>query len=307
MKSYRFIQVDVFTDRPFGGNPLAVFPEADGLTTKEMQHLAAEMNLSETTFVLPPHAPEADFRVRIFTPRKELPFAGHPVIGTHWVLAHLGRVRLHEPVTQVRFELGAGVLPADLHVRAGRVEQVVMTQGRPAYLAVLHDLADLADGLGLPPEAITETKLPVQVVSTGIPQMMVPIRSLAEVQSLDAGRLNVAALDRACRAVDTDCVMVFTFETERPETAVHVRMFAPMLGVPEDPATGSANGGLGAYLVHHRAVPVDGPTVHLLSEQGAEIGRPSLLTIEVDTTGEDISAVRVGGRVVPLIEGTISF
>jgi trans-2,3-dihydro-3-hydroxyanthranilate isomerase len=245
--------------------------------------------------------------VRIFTPRKELPFAGHPVIGTHWVLAHLGRVRLHEPVTQVRFELGAGVLPADLHVRADRVEQVVMTQGRPAYLAVLHDLADLADGLGLPPEAITETKLPVQVVSTGIPQMMVPIRSLAEVQSLDAGRLNVAALDRACRAVDTDCVMVFTFETERPETAVHVRMFAPMLGVPEDPATGSANGGLGAYLVHHRAVPVDGPTVHLLSEQGAEIGRPSLLTIEVDTTGEDISAVRVGGRVVPLIEGTISF
>jgi trans-2,3-dihydro-3-hydroxyanthranilate isomerase len=307
MKSYRFFQVDVFTDRPFGGNPLAVFPEAEGLTTEEMQRLAAEMNLSETTFVLPPHAPGADFRVRIFTPRKELPFAGHPVIGTHWVLAHLGRVRLHEPVTQVCFELGVGVLPADLHVRAGRVGQVMMTQDRPAYLAVLHDLTDLADGLGLPPEAIAATKLPVQVVSTGLPQMMVPIRSLAEVQSLDAGRLNVAALDRACRAVGTDCVMVFTFETERPETAIHVRMFAPMLGVPEDPATGSANGGLGAYLVHHRAVPVDGPTVHLLSEQGAEIGRPSLLTIEVDTAGEDISAVRVGGQAVLMIEGTISF
>jgi trans-2,3-dihydro-3-hydroxyanthranilate isomerase len=307
MKTYRFIQVDVFTDRPFGGNPLAVFPEAEGLTTEEMQHLAAEMNLSETTFVLPPRAPEADFRVRIFTPRKELPFAGHPVIGTHWTLAHLGRVRLHEPVTQVRFELGVGVLPADLHVRAGRVEQVVMTQDRPAFLAVLQDLSDLAGGLGLPPEAITETKLPVQVVSTGMPQMMVPIRSLAEVQSLDAGRLNVAALGRTCRAVGTDCVMVFTFETERPETAVHVRMFAPMLGVPEDPATGSANGALGAYLVHHRAVPVGGPTVHLLSEQGAEIGRPSLLTIDVDMAGGDASTVRVGGQAVPMVEGAVSF
>ncbi len=307
MKTYRFIQVDVFTDRPFGGNPLAVFPEAEGLTTEEMQHLAAEMNLSETTFVLPPRTPGADFRVRIFTPRRELPFAGHPVIGTHWALAHLGRVHLREPVTQVCFELGVGVLPADLHVCAGRVEQVMMTQDRPAYLAVLQDLADLAGGLGLPPEAITETKLPVQVVSTGLPQMMVPIRSLAEVQSLDPGRLNVAALNRACRAVDTDCVMVFTFETERPDTAIHVRMFAPMLGVPEDPATGSANGGLGAYLVHHRAVPVDGPTVRLLSEQGAEMGRPSLLTIEVDTAGSDVRTVRVGGQAVKMIEGTVCF
>jgi len=286
---------------------VAIFPEAEGLTTEEMQHLAAEMNLSETTFVLPPRAPEADFRVRIFTPRKELPFAGHPVVGTHWVLAYLGRVRLHEPVTQVCFELGVGVLPADLHVRAGRVEQVVMTQGRPAYLAVLQDLADLADGLGLPPEAIAETKLPVQVVSTGLLAMMVPIRSLAEVQSLDAGRLNVAALNRACRAVGTDCVMVFTFETECPETAVHVRMFAPLLGVPEDPATGSANGALGAYLVHHQAVPVDGPTIRLFSEQGAEIGRPSRLTIEVDTAGGDAGTVRVGGQVVPVIEGTVCF
>jgi trans-2,3-dihydro-3-hydroxyanthranilate isomerase len=147
----------------------------------------------------------------------------------------------------------------------------------------------------------------VQVVSTGLPQMVVPVRSLAEVQSLDAGRLNVAALSRACRAVDTDCVLVFTFETERPETAVHVRMFAPLLGIPEDPATGIANGALGAYLVHHRAVRVGGPTVRLLSEQGAEIGRPSLLTVEVDTAGGDASTVRVGGQVVPLIEGTVSF
>ena len=309
MKEHRFVQVDVFTDRPFGGNPLAVFPEAEGLSGEEMQRLAREMNLSETTFVLPPQAPGADFKVRIFTPARELPFAGHPVVGTHWVLAHLDRVALQEPVTTVRFELGVGVLPADLHVAGGRVERVVMTQDRPAFLSTLDAalLAELAEGLGLSPEAIAGTGLPVQIVSTGVPQMMVPVRSLAEVQALDAGQLNVAALGRACRAVGTECVMVFTFETERPESTVHVRMFAPLLGVPEDPATGSANGALGAYLVHHRAVPVAEPTTFLISEQGVEIGRPSTLYVEVDRFGEEITAVRVGGQVVPVAEGIVRF
>jgi trans-2,3-dihydro-3-hydroxyanthranilate isomerase len=308
MKEHRFIQVDVFTDTPFGGNPLAVFPEAEGLTTEDMQRLAREMNLSETTFVLPPQTPGADFKVRIFTPAAEMPFAGHPVVGTHWVLAHLGRVDLHEPVTQVHFELGVGVLPADLHVAGEQVERVVMTQDHPTFHAVLEDVSELAQGLGLAPEAITETGLPVQVVSTGVPQMMVPVRSLAEIQALDPAQLNTAALNRACQAVDSSgCVMVFTFETERPEATVHVRMFAPLLGVPEDPATGSANGALGAYLVHHRAVPVTGPTVHILSEQGAEINRPSTLYVEVDRTEEEITAVRVGGQVVLVAEGVVRF
>jgi len=187
MKEYRFIQVDVFTDRPFGGNPLAVFPEAEGLTDEEMQQIAREMNLSETTFVLPPQATGADFKVRIFTPGGELPFAGHPVVGTHWVLAHLGRVRLREPVTWVTFELGVGVMPADLHVSGGRVERVVMTQAQPTFHAILEDVSELAAGLGLPPEAITATGLPVQVVSTGLPGLIVPLRRLAEVRALSDG------------------------------------------------------------------------------------------------------------------------
>jgi trans-2,3-dihydro-3-hydroxyanthranilate isomerase len=157
VKEYRFFQVDVFTDRPFGGNPLAVFPEAQGLTVEEMQRLAREMNLSETTFVLPSQAEGADFKVRIFTPAAELPFAGHPVVGTHWVLAHLGWVDLVEPLTRVSFELGVGVLPADLHVASGRVERVVMTQDRPTFHAVVQEVTELAEGLGLPVEAIIET------------------------------------------------------------------------------------------------------------------------------------------------------
>lgn len=305
MESYRFLQVDVFTDRPFGGNPLAVFPNAEGLTDEEMQSLAREMNLSETSFVLPAEAPEADFRVRIFTPAKEVPFAGHPVVGTHWVLAHLGMVALREPITRVCFELGLGVLPADLYVCGNEVERVMMTQDRPTFQAVLDDLEDLALGLGMPPEPILATELPVQVVSTGLPQMMVPVRSLARVQALDAGELNVAALNRACRSVGTECVMVFTRETERPEMTVHARMFAPLLGVPEDPATGSANGALGAYLVHHRAVPLEAPTTRIVSEQGAEMGRPSTVYVEVERDDQGISKVRVGGEVVPVIEGIV--
>jgi trans-2,3-dihydro-3-hydroxyanthranilate isomerase len=307
VREYRFLQVDVFTDRPFGANPLAVFPDAEGLSTAEMQQLALEMNLSETTFVLQAAAPGADFAVRIFTPGAELPFAGHPVVGTHWVLAHLGRVSLTEPLTRVSLELGVGVLPADLHIVAGQVQQVIMTQGHPTFHAVLEELTDLAEGLGLPIEAIAETGLPVQVVSTGLPQMMVPVRSLAEVQALAPSQLNVAALNAACQAVDTDCVLAFTGETEDPAASVHVRLFAPLLGISEDPATGSANGALGAYLVHHRALPVTEPTTHIQSEQGLEMHRPSRLHIEVDTHRGEIRAVRVGGQVVLVAEGVVRF
>jgi trans-2,3-dihydro-3-hydroxyanthranilate isomerase len=223
------------------------------------------------------------------------------------VLAHLGRVALREPVTRVTFELGVGVLPADLHVAGGSVERVVMTQAQPTFHAVLEDVTELAAGLGLPVEAITATGLPVQVVSTGLPGMMVPIRSLAEVRALSDGRLNTATLSQVGRAMDTDCVMVFTFETEQPGFAVHTRMFASAFGIPEDPATGSVTGALGAYLVHHRAVPLTAPTVYIKSEQGLEIGRPSTLFVEVDHTNGEITAVRVGGQIVPLIEGTVRF
>jgi trans-2,3-dihydro-3-hydroxyanthranilate isomerase len=307
MKHIRFVQVDVFTDRPFGGNPLAVFPDAEGLSREEMQCLAREMNLSETTFVLPPQAPGADFKVRIFTPVTELPFAGHPVVGTHWVLAHLGRVRLQEPVTQVRFELGVGVLPAELDVRDGKVQRVVMTQAQPKFLAILEDVRELAAGLGISSEAITATGLPVQVVSTGLPQLMVPIRSVAEIQGLDLSRFDMSAFNSICRALGTPDVLVFSQRTERPGTTMHVRMFAPLHGVPEDPATGSANGALGAYVVHHQAVPITPPTVHIVSEQGSELLRPSTLYIDVDVVDGEPTTVRVGGQVVLVAEGTVTF
>jgi trans-2,3-dihydro-3-hydroxyanthranilate isomerase len=305
MTRYEFVQVDVFTDRPFGGNPLAVFPDANGLTDDEMRALAREMNLSETTFVTPSEVAGADFRVRIFTPAGEIPFAGHPVIGTHWVLAYTGQVQVRTPVTHVHFELGVGVLPADLYVVNDQVERVVMTQDRPTFYGILDDVTDLTEALGLEPGAISESGLPVQVVSTGLPQMMVPVRSLGDVARMDPRLFDLRLLNRVCRAVDAEVVLVFALETRDPKATTHVRAFAPLLGVTEDPATGSANGALGAYLVHQRVVPLGEGTTEFISEQGLEIGRPSTLYVEVDHTGERVTAVRVGGEVVRTIEGEV--
>lgn len=312
MPSYAFYQVDVFTDQAFGGNPLAVFVDADELDGAQMQAIAREMNLSETTFVLRPQHPDADFKVRIFTPDAEMPFAGHPVVGTHWMLAHLGRVALTEPVTTVRFELGVGVRAAALYVSGGRVTRVVMDHQPPRFgpVATPDQVARLARGLGLTPDAITATGWPVQVVSTGINQLFIPVRSLREVRALSPKQQDTAIMSRICADLDPvdhchECLMVLTTETVSADAHVHTRMFAPGLGVGEDPATGSASGGLGAYLVEYGIIPATVPTTHILAEQGLEMQRPSRLSIEVDGTPGAIGMVRVGGQAVPLIDGVL--
>ncbi len=314
MPTYRFYQVDVFTDQPFGGNPLAVFPDAAGLDTATMQRIAREMNLSETTFVFAPDQPGADFKVRIFGPEVEMQFAGHPVVGTHWTLAHLGKVELQEPITTVRLALGVGIRAAALHVRDGKVTQVVMDHQKPQFFGVANadQVARLEKALGLAAGAVRDTGWPVQVVSTGIPQLFVPVRSLKDVQGLHPVRQDMGALSRLFEELDpvercSGCVMVLTRETLSRDSFVHTRMFAPGAGVPEDPATGSASGGLGAYLVENRILIATPPTTVMLSEQGIEMGRPSRIAIEVDGEPGDLGMIRVGGQVVPLIEGVVAW
>jgi trans-2,3-dihydro-3-hydroxyanthranilate isomerase len=182
-----------------------------------------------------------------------------------------------------------------------------MTQAQPRFLGILGDVSDLAKALGLPNEAITETGLPVEAVSTGSPELTVPVRSLAEVQNLSPDRIDVAALTHICRAVGVETLLVFTTETERPDATVHVRVFAYPVGIPEDPATGSANGALGAYLVHHRVVQLAEQTISIVSEQGSEMGRPSTVYVEVDHNDGVPTTVRVGGHVVKVIEGSVRF
>jgi trans-2,3-dihydro-3-hydroxyanthranilate isomerase len=311
MSHYRFLQVDVFTDVPFGGNPLAVFPDAAGLTGQQMQQLALELNLSETTFVLPPERPGADFKVRIFTPKAELPFAGHPLVGTHWVLAHLGLIALREPITEVTFELGVGLRTARLHVAGGRVTRIVTDHQAPQFLATASpaQVERVAAALKLVPAAILDTGKPVQAVSTGFPQLFVPVCSLAAVQAIDPISVDSASLGQVCGELNLPGadVAIFCLETVYPDRDVHMRFVAPHHGIPEDPATGSASGGLASYLVHHGLVPATPPLTTIVTEQGIEMGRPSKVTVEVDGTAEAISMVRVSGDVVLVMEGMFNW
>lgn len=304
MRRYRFIQADVFTEVIFGGNPVAVFPDAEGLSADEMQKIAREMNLSETTFVLPPTDPRADVRVRFFTPSAELPFAGHPTIGTHVVLASLGRYAITGPVTRVWQQVGVGTLPVDLIADgAGHVSRAVMTQDEARHGGVFHDRARLAQALGLQPADI-HPRLPAQVYSTGLPGLIVPVVSLDAIQRI---RLNVGVFNEVCREMSVTGAEVFTLETLDKAHHAHVRNFDPLLGVFEDPATGSMAGALGAYLLANSLFPYEheASTTHLVIEQGFEMGRPSLIEVEVDIIKGAVSEVRVGGQVVILIEGEL--
>jgi trans-2,3-dihydro-3-hydroxyanthranilate isomerase len=240
-------------------------------------------------------------------PVTEIPFAGHPLVGTHWVLAQLGRVKLVEPVTRVTFELGVGLRSAQLWVADGQVRRVVTDHQRPEFLATADEaqVQRLARALSLPAAAIADVGTPVQVVSTGFPQLFVPVRSLQEVSSLHPTHLDMAALRALCTELELPAVdvAVFTRETVLPGRDVHVRFFAPASGVPEDPATGSASGGLAAYLVHHRLLPATPPRTTVHTEQGLEMGRPSHATVEVDGDPGDSTMVRVSGDVVKVMEG----
>ncbi|HEY7819833.1 MAG TPA: PhzF family phenazine biosynthesis protein [Vicinamibacteria bacterium] len=303
MKEYRYFVADVFTDRPFTGNPLAIFPEADGLGSEEMQAIAKEMNLSETTFVLPATELRARFRLRIFTPRAELPLAGHPVVGTCFVLAERGFLPLQEGSNRILQECKAGILPVDIEVRGGKVEGVIMTQSPPRFFDTYDDRALLAAAVGLPESELLPQGLRAQVVSTAVPQLMVPAASLHHFSRIE---LDHAAMGQVLRKTESDCFMIFTRECVHSESTVHARMFAPGLGVVEDPATGSASGALGAYLVKHGLVEAR-PTARIRVEQGYEMGRPSAIHVEVDADETGPTVVRVGGKAVEVAEGRLHF
>ncbi len=305
-RSLKFYQADVFTSQPFGGNPVAVFPDADGLTDDELQQIAREMNLSETVFVFPPTDPAAVARLRIFTPTQEIPFAGHPVLGTFYVLAQLGRISTQEPVTSVVQECNIGLFSVELHAEQSRVVRVVMSQPKPEFLDPIDAVDDvylIGGALSLPKHVIADTKWPLQVVSTGLPVLIVPVRTLTAVRSINP---DASAIINVCERFGANGIMVFTTVTVESFASVHARMFAPKIGILEDPATGSAGGALGAYLVQNGVVEV-GPTTDILIEQGYEIDRPSRILVQVESDDDVIQGVKVGGHCVMVVEGTLKF
>lgn len=337
MGNYRFIQLDVFTEEPFAGNSLAVFPEAEGLSDGEMMKIAREMNLSETVFVLKPEKavsseaspkaadsvankpaveesnPQSPLRrLRIFTPAREIPFAGHPIVGTWNALSREGVVPLPDGGngwTRIHHEIGIGILPVDIEFKDGVPLQVVMTQGKFEIKNEIDDWqeqAEIARGLGLAVEDLDET-LPIQVISTGLPFLAVPIRSLASLRSC---KVNSSLLSEVyARAEGTGCYPFSRETIEIGEARAHARLFAPADNIPEDPATGSAAGALGAYLVHHGAAnidPSDGKFSFVI-EQGDFIHRPSRINLEVRGETGAVEQVRVGGPSVVVAKGEVTF
>ena len=303
MRKARYVRVDVFSKQPFCGNPLAVFPEADGLTKREMQLLAKEMNLSETTFVVrPSRGSGADFRVRIFVPDNEIPYAGHPTIGTFYVLAKEGRVKLKGPVTRVMMEAIAGVMPVDIHSSKGKVTKVVTHQNRPEFGPVVKDVRRIADALSLDVGDLDPERMPVQLVSTGLPWLIVPVRTRKAVEKA-AGNASVfaEAISRMPKGVVD--MYVTCLDPLAKGSTTHSRGFSLVAkNIVEDPATGSASGCLGAYLVEHGLVPRK-RSARIVNEQGYEIGRPSRIDIEVVSEDGRIEQVMVGGSVVHMMDG----
>jgi trans-2,3-dihydro-3-hydroxyanthranilate isomerase len=294
--------VDVFTNKQFGGNPLAVFTDGRGIPDNLMQTIARELNLSETTFVLPPQNPANHYHVRIFTPGRELPMAGHPTVGTAFVLARQGMLG-DLPIQgrhEISFEEGVGVIPVTLDIEQGLPRMITMTQPLPTFGEVVNDRRAVAEMLSVGEDDIRDD-VPAQVVSCGVPFLFVPMRTL---DSVRRARVRLDAYDKAMSGVGASEVFVFTHETEYPGSTVHSRMFAPTLGVMEDPATGGASGPLGAYLVRYELVPF-GPFSRIVSEQGIEMGRPSFLHIGIRTEDGRITLVQVGGECVYVGRGQL--
>jgi trans-2,3-dihydro-3-hydroxyanthranilate isomerase len=301
-RQVKFTLIDVFTSRPFGGNQLAVFTDADGLSDAEMQELAHEMNFSESTFVLPADSAGAARRVRIFTPKHEMPMAGHPTVGTAWVLASYGQIPLKSAhgVTDATLQLGIGPVVVTIEGADAKPEFVWMTHREAEFGATRSDRERVANALGVAAADIRDD-LPIQIVSTGNPFMFVPLHRLEALAKCTVNAGSIAALVKP----GEQAPLIYMFvANESGEFAPRSRMFAPHLGVPEDPATGSAAAPFGAYAATYGLID-PAPRTSFLIHQGVEMGRPSEIHVEVVRKESGTFGIRIGGRCAIVGEGAL--
>ncbi|MHB1225692.1 MAG: PhzF family phenazine biosynthesis protein [Gemmatimonadaceae bacterium] len=299
---FGYVTADVFTDRRFGGNQLAVLPDARGLTAEQMLAITREFNYSESTFVLPPEHDGESCRVRIFTPGGEVPFAGHPTVGTAIVLTAIGALPLTGDETSLVLGEGVGPVPVMVRSRDGHPYFARLTVAQlPVEEAPAVDAATIADVLSLSADDLLEGDHAPSVVSCGLPFLLVPLRTRGAVSR---ARVRLDRWETTLRGTTGSEVMVFAMDAEAPGTDVRARVFVPGLSVPEDPATGSACAALGGYLAAR--TPRDGGTLRWVVEQGIEMGRPSCLEVEAEKTDGRITAVHVGGAAVLVCHGEIS-
>lgn len=288
--------VDVFTATPFGGNQLAVYPDGRGLTTAQMQTIAREMNFSETTFLLPPEDDQSDYRLRIFTPSTELPIAGHPTVGTAFVLRHLG---LFSGDT-VRFQENVGIIPVTYDEQDGRI-LAEMSQPIPQFGPTFDDRPALAEMLSIGPHDL-HPSYPAQALFGGQWFLYIPIAGLDAMHRL---KLRLDVWEREVRDREGwSAIKLYMFapETEDPTAVAHARMFAPSIGIAEDPATGAACGPLGAYLVEYGWAQAG---QRFMVEQGIEMGRSSQIYITSERDDLGYTAARVAGYSVYMGAATL--
>jgi trans-2,3-dihydro-3-hydroxyanthranilate isomerase len=297
----RYLHYDVFTDTLFEGNQLAVFHDARGLATAEMQAITKEMNFSECTFILPAEAAGTDIRMRIFTPGTELPMAGHPTIGSTFALAELGVIQKGRD--SFVFGLGVGPTKVELTWDGDRLSFAWMDQRVPEFRAPVSPRPDIIRSVGLDPSAVDATGLPIEEVSCGNAFLLIPVRTRAAV---DAAEADLSAMKRLKSAFPGGHVgaLFFTTEAVDPKGTAYSRMFAPSAGVIEDPATGSAAGPLGSYLVKHGLVHRN-EMQDMVNLQGVAMGRPSRLHMRITEKDGTITRVQVGGKSVRVGEGEI--
>lgn len=287
--TYDFITADVFTDRIFGGNQLAVFPRAEGLSDAQMQQITIEFNLSETVFVLPPDDPNHTCRLRIFTPARELPFAGHPTIGAAHVLSSLGMIG----DGRIVFEEGVG--PVEISFRGE--DAWLSTPRMPEFGPTPPSAGDIATMLSLDEADIRRDELSPQFVSCGVPFLFVPVRDR---NAAARARVNETAWSSLLGDAWAQEILVLATDPERTDSDIRARMFAPGLGIREDPATGAAAAAMTGYLGSREA---DTGSFAWTIEQGFEMGRPSILKIETEKRDGVFTVVRVGGRAVEVSRG----
>jgi PhzF family phenazine biosynthesis protein len=289
-----FYLVDVFTDRPFSGNPLAIVADGDRFDTDQMRRIAGELNQTETTFVLRPAADGADWRLRSFTAiGTEVFGVGHNALGAWWWLASSGRLTLDAPTRTFAQEIDGRVFPVEIRSERGRVVSVGMAQADPVFGAVVGKVSPLASALDLGDAELAVGRLRSQVVSTGVPHLLVPVR---DQDALGRARPR-EALAAYLRSVGAQGCYVFCLDPLDPDAPVRARFFGPNVGIAEDPATGSAAGPLGAYLVEHKLAS---ERRSIVVEQGRTMGRPSRLEVRVSGGG-----VRVFGTAVLVLEGRL--
>lgn len=299
VKKYRLYQIDSFTKEKFTGNPAGVITNADGLSEEQMQKIARELNNSETAFVFSSNSDAYDVHVRFFTPKNEVPICGHATVAAHYALAHEEKYETRKVIQKT----GAGVLPVEI-IKENEDYKIKMTQGKIIFGQEIDGVnkSTLLNALKLNNEQLLED-CPIQIVSTGHSKVMIGIKDKNVLNNMFP---NFDMLSNLSKIIGCNGYYIFTFDSSEDDVLINGRMFAPGIGINEDPVTGNANGPLGAYLVHHKIVVPSQNTYKFKAKQGEAIGRTGIIEVEVKIDNSEPIEVKISGNAVMVFQSELS-